>query len=141
MRATLFALALLAAGAVSAQAPAPAAAATHEARMMNDLSTLLDLSAAQRPQVQTILQEQHTQMQQQHAQMKEAFEQAKAAGTKPDFSQVKALHQQLEQQTIQKLTPVLTAVQLQKFQILMKMHHGHFRHHGPPAGEDEQAPG
>ena len=47
-------------------------------------------------------------MQQQHAQMKEAFEQAKAAGTKPDFSQMKAQHQQLEQQTIQKLTPVLT---------------------------------
>ena len=60
----------------------------------------LDLTAAQRPQVQSILQEQHAQMQQQHAQMKEAFEQAKAAGTKPDFSQMKAQHQQLEQQTI-----------------------------------------
>jgi Spy/CpxP family protein refolding chaperone len=97
MRATLLALALLAAGAAGAQAPAPATAANHEARMMNDLAKLLDLTAAQRPQVQSILQEQHTQMQQQHAQMKEAFEQAKAAGTKPDFSQMKAQHQQLEQ--------------------------------------------
>ena len=61
--------------------------------MMDDLATLLDLTDAQRPQVQAILQEQH-------AKMKAAFEQAKASGTKPDFSQMKALHQQLEQQTI-----------------------------------------
>jgi len=136
MRATLLALALLAAGAAGAQPPAPATAANHEARMMDDLATLLDLTATQRPQVQSILQEQHAQMQQQHAQMKEAFEQAKAAGTKPDFSQIKAQHQQLEQQTLEKLTPVLSAAQLQKFQILMKMHHPHFHHHGPPASEE-----
>jgi hypothetical protein len=137
MRATLLVLALLVAAVPRRRAgAAPATAANHEARMMNDPATLLDLSAAQRPQVQSILQEKHTQMQQQHAQMKEAFEQAKAAGTKPDFSQIKAQHQQLEQQTIQKLTPVLSAAQLQKFQILMKMHHAHFHHHGPPAGEE-----
>lgn len=129
MRATILALALLVAGAAGAQAAAPADAAAHEAQMMNDLTTLLDLTAAQRPQVQTILQEQH-------AQMKEAFEQGKAAGTKPDFSQMKATHQELEQQTLQKLTPVLSSSQLAKFQILMKMHHPqHFHHHGP-ASED-----
>lgn len=136
MRATFLVLALLVAGAAGAQAPAPPDAAGHEARMMNDLATLLDLTAVQKPQVQAILQEEHTQMQQQHAQMKETFEQAKAAGTKPDFSQMKAMHEQLEQQTLQKLTPVLTSSQLAKFQILMKMHHPHFHHHGPPPGAE-----
>jgi hypothetical protein len=139
MRATVLALALLFAGAAFADTTPPANAAAHQAQMMADLATLLDLTEAQKPQVQSILQAQHTQMQAQHAQIKQLFEQAKASGTKPDFSQIKALHQQLEQETITKLTPVLNASQLAKFQILMKMHHPHFRHgHGPggtPAGE------
>ena len=122
MRATVLALALVFAGAVFADATQPANAAAHQAQMMADLATLLDLTDAQKPQVQTILQAEHTQMQAQHAQVKQLFEQAKASGTKPDFSQIKALHQQLEQETITKLTPVLSANQLAKFQILMKMH-------------------
>jgi Spy/CpxP family protein refolding chaperone len=132
MRATVLALALLFAGAASAQTPPPANAAAHQAQMMNDLATLLDLTPTQKPQVQAILQEEHTQMQAQHAQIKELFEQAKASGIKPDFTQIKAMHQQLEQETVTKLTPVLSPTQLAKFQILAKMHHGHFRHHGPP---------
>jgi hypothetical protein len=131
MRATVLALALMCAGAAFAQAPPnPANAAAHQAQMMNDLATLLDLTAAQKPQVQTILQQEHTQMQAQHAQIKELFAQAKASGTKPDFTQVKAMHQQLQQETIQQLTPVLNSAQLAKFQILMKMHHPHFHGHG-----------
>lgn len=140
MRATFLALALLAAGAAGAQAPAPANAAPHAAHMMNDLATLLDLTDAQKPQVQAILQEEHAQLRQQHAQMKETFEQAQAAGIKPDFSQMRAMHQQLEQQTIQKLTPVLTQSQLAKFQILVKMHHAHFHHRGPPHADEAPAP-
>jgi hypothetical protein len=139
MRATFLALALLAAGAAGAQAPAaaPANAAAHEARMMADLTTLLDLTPAQQPQVQAILQAQHAQMEQEHAQMKQSFEAAKAAGTKPDFSQMKAQHEQLEQQTVQKLTPVLNSSQLAKFQVLQKMmmHHGHMHHRGPPPAD------
>ena len=139
MRATVLALALMCAGAAFAQTPPnPANAAVHQAQMMNDLGTLLDLTPAQKPQVQTILQQEHAQMQAQHAQIKELFEQAKAAGTKPDFTQIKAMHQQLEQQTIAQLTPVLNSTQLAKFQILMKMHHAHFHGHGhggPPPAE------
>jgi Spy/CpxP family protein refolding chaperone len=132
MRATVLALALVFAGAALADTPPPANAADHQAQMMADLATLLDLTDAQKPQVQSILQAQHTQMQAQHAQIKQLFEQAKASGTKPDFSQIKALHQQLEQETITKLTPVLTANQLAKFAVLQKMHHPHFHHgHGP----------
>jgi hypothetical protein len=127
MRATVLALALVCAGAAFAQTPPPANAAAHQAQMMEDLTTLLDLTATQKPQVQAILQEEH-------AQMKQAFEQAKASVTKPDRSQMQALHQQLQQDTIQKLTPVLTSAQLAKFQIVMKMHHAHMHGHGPPPG-------
>jgi hypothetical protein len=127
MKATVLALALLGAGVAFAQAPAtaPANAAAHEAKMMDNLATLLDLTDAQKPQVQAILEAEH-------AQMKAQFEQFKASGTKPDFAQMKAAHQQIEQETLQKLTPVLSALQLKKFQVLSQMHH-HFGHHrGPP---------
>jgi Spy/CpxP family protein refolding chaperone len=125
MRATVLALALLCAGAAFAQTPpAPANAAAHQAQRMNDLATLLDLTPTQKASVQAILE-------QEHAQMKQAFEQAKASGTKPDFTQMKALHQQIQADTIQKLTPVLNSAQMAKFQIVMKNMHPHFHHHGP----------
>ena len=140
MRATVLAFALMFAGAVFAQTPAGTNAAAHQAQMMNDLATLLDLTEAQKPQVQAILQEQHAQMEQQRAQMKQAWQQAKAAGTQPDFTQMKAAHKQLEQETIQKLTPVLSQAQLAKFQVLMKMHHSHMHHHGPPPAPGAEPP-
>jgi len=127
MKASVLALALLCASPVFAQ-NSPAAAA-REAQHMENLATLLDLTDAQKPQVQAILQEEH-------AKMKAAFEQAKAAGTKPDWQQMKALHQQIQQETLQKLTPVLSATQMKKFQIIAQaMHsHGHFGQGGAPAG-------
>jgi Spy/CpxP family protein refolding chaperone len=122
MKATVLALALLCAGAVCAQTPPPEAA--HGARHLDDLATLLDLTDAQKAQVQAILQEQH-------AKMKQSFEQAKASGSRPDFQQMKALHQQIRQETLQKLTPVLSATQLKKYQILSRQMHGRFGHGGP----------
>jgi Spy/CpxP family protein refolding chaperone len=127
MRTPVLALALLFAGAAFAQAPAtPATAEARSARMMDNLTVLLDLTDAQKAQVQTILQAQH-------AEMKAAFDQAKASGTKPDWTQMKAQHQQMEQDTLTKLTPVLSAAQLKKFQVLQQMEHGH-HHRGPPPG-------
>jgi hypothetical protein len=126
MKATILALSLLCAGAAFAQSPSPAAASARQAQHMDNLATLLDLTAAQKAQVQTVLQAAH-------AKMQAAFEQAKASGSKPDWTQMKALHQQIEQETLQQLTPVLSALQLKKFQILQKSMHGHFHHHhGPP---------
>ena len=135
MKATVMTIALLCAGAAFAQtSPPPAPHAAEAARHMDDLATLLDLSDAQRAQVQAILQ-------QQHAKMKESFEQAKASGTKPDWEQMKAMHEQLQQETLQKLAPVLSATQLKKFQIIQQQMHAHMGHmaHGqngtatPPA--------
>ena len=125
MKASVFALAVLWTGALFAQAPAPPEHAAH----IDRLATLLDLSDAQKTQVQAILQEQHAKM---HA----SVEQAKASGTKPDWAQMQALHAQIQQETLQKLTPVLSDAQLKKFQTLQEMHgemmHGHFGHGGPP---------
>ena len=126
MKATVLALTALWAGALFAQAPAPPDHAAH----MDKLATLLDLTDAQKTQVHAVLQEEH-------AKIKAAHEQAKASGTKPDWQQMQALHQQIQQETLQKLTPVLSASQLKKFQTLQEMHngmHGHFGHGGPPEG-------
>ena len=128
MRTSVIALTLLLAGTAFAQSPAaPATKAARGTQMMDNLTVLLDLTDAQRPQVQSILEEQH-------AEMKAAFEQAKASGTKPDFTQMKAQHAQMEAETLQKLSPVLSATQLKKFQVLEKMEHHHFHHRGPPPG-------
>ena len=126
MKATVMTLALLCAGAAYAQTapPVPPAHAADEARHMDDLATLLDLTDAQKAQVQTILQEEH-------AKMHQSFEQAKASGTKPDWQQMKALHEQLQQETLQKLAPVLSATQLKKFQIIAESMHEHGMHHQP----------
>jgi hypothetical protein len=123
MKATFLTLALLCAGAAYAQTP-PAAPAhgPDAARHMEDLATLLDLTDAQKAQVQTILE-------QQHAKMKQSFEQANASGTRPDWQQMKALHEQMQQETLQKLAPVLSATQLKKFQILQQQMHAHMGHH------------
>jgi hypothetical protein len=122
------ALATLWAGAVFAQTPA-ATATERAAHRMDNLAILLDLNAAQKAQVQTVLQEEH-------AQMKQAFQDVKAstaAGTKPNWQQMRTLHQQVSQETITRLTPVLSATQLQKFKILQQGMHGHFHHGGGAA--------
>jgi hypothetical protein len=127
MKASIFALAALWAGALLAQAPSPPEHAAH----IDRLATLLDLTDAQKTQVQAVLQEEH-------AKIKAAHEQAKASGTKPDWTQMQAMHAQIQQQIIQRLTPVLSEAQLKKFQTLQEMHgevmHGHFGHGGPPGG-------
>ena len=124
-KAAVLALAALWAGAVLAQGPENAGHASH----MDSLAILLDLTDAQKVQVQTILQAEH-------AQMRQLFEQAKAAGTKPDFESMRAAHQQLNQDTLQKLSGVLSASQLKKFETLQQMHgqmmHHGFGHHGGP---------
>jgi len=126
MKATVLALTALWAGALFAQAPAPPDHAAH----MDKLATLLDLTDAQKTQVQAVLQEEH-------AKIKAAHEQALASGTRPDREQMKAMHEQIQQEIVQRLTPVLSAAQLKKFQALQEMHGEMMQHHGhgaPPGG-------
>jgi Spy/CpxP family protein refolding chaperone len=128
MRTSVIALTLLLAGTAYAQTTsAPPSKAAHEAQMMDNLTVLLDLTDAQRAQVQAILE-------QQHAAMKANWDAAKASGTKPDWATMKASHEQMEADTVAKLTPVLSAAQLKKFQVLEQMRDEHMHHRGPPPG-------
>src|SRR5207248_5972383 len=99
MKATMFALALLWGGALCAQTPTapPPNAAAH----LDKLATLLDLTDAQKAQVQAVLEAEH-------AKLRAAHEKAKASGTKPAWEQMKALHQQIHQETLHKLAPMLS---------------------------------
>ena len=122
MKASVVALAVLWAGVALAQNPGGGGPASH----MDNLAVLLDLTDTQKGQVQTILQGEH-------AQMKALFEQAQAAGGKPDFQAMHAAHQQIAQDTLTKLSTVLSPSQVKKFQALQHMHHG-FGHRGGPGG-------
>ena len=121
MKASVVALAALWAGVALA-----GAGGGNQASHMEKLAILLDLTDAQKPQVQTILQGAH-------AQMKTLFEQTKAAGGKPDFQALRAARQQINQDTVTKLSGVLSPLQLKKFQTLQQMHHG-FGHRPGAAG-------
>ncbi len=133
MKAFLAALALGCAAVANAQAPAPAAQGP--AAHFEQLAVLLDLTDAQKTQVQAILE-------QEHAKVRAALAQALAADTQPDPGQMRTLHRQIHEETLQRLTPVLSELQLKKFTILTQMHpHGPFGHHGfgpdappPPPG-------
>jgi Spy/CpxP family protein refolding chaperone len=115
-------------GVAVAQAPdapgggGPGPGFRHEspAERMDHLATLLDLTDAQKTQVQAILEEQH-------AKMKAQRDATQASGQKPTFEQMKAAHDQMRQETVAKLTPVLSPAQLKKFQVLMD-------ERGPPGG-------
>ena len=136
MKASLFAAFLLCAvGVAAAQAPNPQKAAAREAQRMDRLATLLDLNDGQKAQVQTVLQEEHAKMQQ-------LFEQAKASGTRPTPDQMRANHEQMKAETLQKLSTVLTELQLKKFQIIEEGHHqrGFRRPHGPPPPPPSSGP-
>jgi len=101
--------------------------AAHE---LERLTTLLDLTDTQQAQVKAILEAEH-------AKMRAQFQATQASGTKPSFEEMRAAHQQSRAETVQQLTPVLTASQLKKFQVLMEEERGPRGHgpHGPSSGD------
>jgi Spy/CpxP family protein refolding chaperone len=127
MKASVVALAALFAGAALA-----GAGGGFEASHMEKLSILLDLTDAQKPQVESILKGEHQQM-------KALIAQTRAAGGKPDFQALHAARQQINQDTLTRLAGVLSPLQVKKFQTLKQMHHG-FGHRGPPPGGPPAAP-
>ena len=132
MKSSLLALVLLC-GAAAAFAQAPPdhpPGPPNAAHQLDRLTTLLDLTDTQKAQVKTILDAEH-------AKMRAQFQAAQASGTKPTFEEMRAARQQARAATVQQLTPVLTASQLKKFQVLMEEERGpHGRGpHGPPSGD------
>jgi Spy/CpxP family protein refolding chaperone len=81
-----------------------------EQRRMEQLAVLLDLTPAQRQQVQAILSEQR-------AKMKTAMQQVEQA-----MSQARAAHEAAHKETLQRLSSVLTPVQMKKLDVLMPQH-------------------
>jgi len=110
--------------------PEPHSGPPDGAHQLDRLTTLLDLTDTQKAQVKTILDAEH-------AKMRAQFQAAQASGTKPSFDEMRAARQQSRAETIQQLTPVLTASQLKKFQVLMEEEHGPRGRgpHGPPSGD------
>ena len=129
VKASLVALAALWAGAALA-----GAGGGNQASHMEKLAILLDLTDAQKPQVESILQGAH-------AQMKALIEQTKAAGGQPDFQALHAARQQINQDTLTKLSGVLSPVQLKKFQTLKQMRHGFGHRPGAPGSAPAVPPG
>ena len=110
--------------------PPPSDSQASEHRMER-LATLLDLTDTQKTQVKAILDAEH-------AKMKAQMQAAQASGTRPSFEEMRAAHQQIQAETLQQLTPVLTSTQLKKFQVLMEEEHAHGGRgpHGPPPSGD-----
>ena len=132
MKSGFLALVLLCGVSVAfAQTPSePPSGPPNAAHQLDRLTTLLDLTDTQKAQVKTILDAEH-------AKMRAQFQAAKASGTKPSFDEMRAARQQSRAETIQQLTPVLTASQLKKFQVLKEEEHGPRGRgpHGPPSGD------
>lgn len=105
----------LAAGSLLAQTPEPPANAG--AGHIERLAILLDLDEGQKVAVKKVFDEQH---EQRAALRKEA----KESGTRPTREQMQAKHQQMKQETIEKLRPILSDQQLTKFEALTDHPHG-----------------
>jgi Spy/CpxP family protein refolding chaperone len=132
MKSGFLALVLLcgAGGAFAQTPPDHSPGRPNTAHELERLTTLLDLTDTQQAQVKTILDAEH-------AKMRAQFQAAQASGTKPSFEEMRAARQQARADTVQQLTPVLTASQLKKFQVLMEEERGPRGHgpHGPSSGD------
>jgi Spy/CpxP family protein refolding chaperone len=105
-------------------------------RRLEHLAVLLDLSDAQKTQVKAVLEAEH-------ANMKAQFEAARASGTRPSVEEIRAALEQRKTEVIQKLTPILNATQLKKFEVLLDEKRGDWpRHpgHGPHAQSSGDTP-
>ena len=81
-----------------------------EQRRMERLAVLLDLTPAQRQQVQSIFSDEHAKMKTSMEQVRQAMRQARAA------------HEAAHKETLQRLSSVLSPTQMKKLEVLMPEH-------------------
>jgi Spy/CpxP family protein refolding chaperone len=133
----LAAVALCAAAIATAQPhnpPTPQQQAAWEAKRMDRIAILLDLTDSQKAQVQTVLDNARTRFQ-------AAFAQFEASGTRPTPQQMKATRDQIKADTQQQLSTFLSPAQMKKFQVLGEGFGGRpFRHRGPPPAGNTPPP-
>jgi len=98
----------------------------NRADYLDKVAVLLDLNEGQKVQVQQLMDEQH---QQKRAQMRTLREQAQSSGQRPDFEQMRTQRLQADKELVDKLRPVLSDVQLTKFEVLRELTAPH--KHGP----------
>jgi len=149
MKVSLVAIAaLLASVAVQAQDVPPSPGhppdAGHEAgpgrergaERMQHLATLLDLTDAQKTQVEAVLREEH-------AKIRAQFEKAQSTNQTLAPGTLRALHEQIHSETVAKLTPILSATQLKKFEMIMQergMRAGHMPKQDSPSDSPPPSP-
>jgi hypothetical protein len=125
MRLSVLTVAALLAANIAAAQP-PAQGRPDAAQRLERLATLLDLTDTQKLQVQQVLDEEHAKMQALHAQMR-------ASGQKPSFDQMRATFEQMHQETLAAVKPLLSADQYKKFELLSQGHGRHGFRHAPQA--------
>ena len=106
------------------------------AAYLDKVTILLDLNEGQKAQVKQIMDDQREQV---RTQMRALREQAQTNNQRPDRAQMRAQRQQAEKEMIDKLRPVLTDVQLKKFEALRELTappmRGQRMQRGGPRGE------
>jgi Spy/CpxP family protein refolding chaperone len=113
-RITIAAIALLAAGSVLAESPAP----PHRrgGPDIERMAVLLDLDAGQKAAVKQVFDEQR---QQHQAEWEKAKESQTENQTRPTREEMRAKREQMQKETAEKLRPILTDTQMTKFEALV----------------------
>jgi hypothetical protein len=88
------------------------------AEYLDKVAILLDLNEGQKAQVQQVMAEQREQI---RTQTRTLREQAQSSGQRPDREQMRSQRLQAEKDLVDKLRPVLTDVQLKKFETLREL--------------------
>lgn len=122
---------LLAVGSAVAANP-PASPPDGGQDRMDRLAILLDLNASQKVEVQKVLDEQFQQARTQR-------QQAKESGTRPTREQMRAQHDQMHKETVEKLRGILSDQQMTKFEALTEHQEGRMhRWHGDRDQQSQQ---
>lgn len=111
MKIRVISIALLCLAAASALAEPGGPPSGGPARSIEKLTILLDLDAGQKVAVQKVLDEQREQM-------VELRQQANTSEEHPTHEQMRAHHEQMQKETVEKMRPILSDTQLKKFAVL-----------------------
>lgn len=123
---------LVAVGSALAANP-PVAAPDGGKDRMDRLAILLDLNASQKVEVQKVLDEQLQQA-------RTLRQQSKDSGTRPTREQMRAQHDQMHKETVEKLRGILSDTQMTKFEALTDHPEGRpHRWHGDRGQPSEQS--